>query len=71
MLLHFDKNKRNAEKNALLQIALQKTWVERLVYLVALGYMKPVIIYMRQEGKTLDKGTVAHFMQNVSRNCGS
>ncbi|KAL0091236.1 TH1 protein [Phycomyces blakesleeanus] len=52
-------------------MVLQKTWVDRLLYLVQLHYTTPVLDYMKGEGQELDDSLTVHFIEKVLNMCQS
>lgn len=50
-----------------IQMALQRTWVDRMLYLVQLNYTIPVLKYFEKEGKELDNSIIIHFVKKVSK----
>lgn len=49
-----------------IQMALQRTWVDRMLYLVQLNYAIPVLKYFGQEGAELDDSVIIYFLKRVS-----
>ncbi|KAI7867682.1 TH1 protein [Spinellus fusiger] len=50
-------------------MVLQKTWVNRLLYLVQLHYTMPVLDYMKGEGQELDDSLTVHFIEKILDMC--
>ncbi|KAI9010938.1 TH1 protein [Phycomyces nitens] len=50
-------------------MVLQKTWVDRLLYLVQLNYTTPVLDYMKGDGQELDDSLTVHFIEKVLNMC--
>ncbi|ORE20275.1 hypothetical protein BCV71DRAFT_242310 [Rhizopus microsporus] len=48
-----------------IQMALQRTWVDRMLYLVQLNYTIPVLKYFEKEGKELDNSIIIHFVKKL------
>ncbi|RCH97682.1 Negative elongation factor C/D [Rhizopus azygosporus] len=48
-----------------IQMALQRTWVDRMLYLVQLNYTTPVLKYFEKEGKELDNSIIIHFVKKL------
>ncbi|ORX60461.1 hypothetical protein DM01DRAFT_1404725 [Hesseltinella vesiculosa] len=46
---------------------LQKSWIDRLVYLVQLQYSLPVLQFMKQVERDVDDSLTVHFVQKVLR----
>ncbi|KAI8083817.1 TH1 protein [Thamnidium elegans] len=49
------------------QLALQRTWVDRMLYLVQLNYTLPVLKYFSGVGRELDDSLIVHFVKKVLR----
>jgi hypothetical protein len=47
-------------------MALQKTWVDRMLYLVQLGYTTPVLKFFGGMGRDLDDSLIVHFVKKVN-----
>ncbi|KAI8371711.1 TH1 protein [Radiomyces spectabilis] len=50
-----------------IHMALQKSWIDRLLYLVQLHYTKPVMNFMKGVGRELDDSLIVHFVNKVLR----
>ncbi|KAG1053868.1 hypothetical protein G6F46_003261 [Rhizopus delemar] len=48
-----------------IQMALQRTWVDRMLYLVQLNYAIPVLKYFGQEGAELDDSVIIYFLKRL------
>lgn len=48
-----------------IQLSLQKTWVDRMLYLVQLNYTIPVLQYFNGEGRKLDDSLIVYFVKKV------
>lgn len=46
-------------------MALQRTWVDRMLYLVQLNYTLPVLKYFSGVGRELDDSLIVHFVKKV------
>ncbi|CEP14521.1 hypothetical protein [Parasitella parasitica] len=50
-----------------IQLALQRTWVDRMLYLVQLNYTIPVLKYFCGAGRDLDDSLIVHFVKKLLR----
>lgn len=50
-----------------IQLALQRTWVDRMLYLVQLNYTIPVLKYFGGPGRELDDSLIVHFVKKLLR----
>ncbi|KAI8355169.1 TH1 protein [Blakeslea trispora] len=48
-----------------IQLTLQRTWVDRMLYLIQLNYTVPVLEYFSSSGKDLDDSLVVHFVTKI------
>ncbi|KAI8640957.1 hypothetical protein BD408DRAFT_346902, partial [Parasitella parasitica] len=48
-----------------IQLALQRTWVDRMLYLVQLNYTIPVLKYFSGPGRDLDDSLIVHFVKKL------
>ncbi|KAI9270069.1 hypothetical protein EDC94DRAFT_513134, partial [Helicostylum pulchrum] len=48
-----------------IQLTLQRTWVDRMLYLVQLHYTLPVLKYFGGVGRELDDSLIVHFVKKV------
>ncbi|KAI8882067.1 hypothetical protein K501DRAFT_102696 [Backusella circina FSU 941] len=48
-------------------MALQKTWVDRMLYLVQLGYTTPILKFFGGMGRDLDDSLIVHFVKKILR----
>lgn len=46
-------------------MTLQRTWVDRMLYLVQLHYTLPVLKYFGGVGRELDDSLIVHFVKKV------
>ena len=46
-------------------MALERTWVDRMLYLVQLNYTLPVLKYFEGPGRELDDSLTLHFVKKV------